>query len=81
MEATLIHEQDGERTFVVVLATGEEVMKSLSAFANQNRIFAAQLSAIGALSDVELKYFDWETKKYESNHLLGNEEVRKQSSQ
>jgi uncharacterized protein len=73
MEATLIHEQDGERTFVVVLATGEEVMKSLSAFANQNRIFAAQFSAIGALSDVELKYFDWETKKYESNHL--NEQV------
>jgi len=48
-------------------------MKSLSEFANQNRIYAAQFSAIGALSDVELKYFDWKTKTYESNPL--NEQV------
>jgi uncharacterized protein len=73
MEATLVHEQSDQRTFVVVLATGEEVIKSLNEFATQNRIYAAQFSAIGVLSDIELKYFDWETKKYESNPL--NEQV------
>jgi predicted DNA-binding protein with PD1-like motif len=64
MEAKLIHEQDGQRTFVIVLDTGEEVMNSLSAFAEKEHISAAQISAIGALSEVELNYFDWESKKY-----------------
>jgi uncharacterized protein len=54
----------GQRTFAIVLKTGEEVFSSLSAFAKREGISAAQLSAIGALSDVELKYFDWDKKEY-----------------
>jgi predicted DNA-binding protein with PD1-like motif len=51
--------------FVVVLRTGDEVLASLGEFADRAGISAAQISAIGALSDVELKYFDWDKKKYE----------------
>jgi len=47
------------------LKTGEEVFGSLSDFAKRERISAAQLTGIGALSDVELKYFDWDKKKCE----------------
>jgi len=66
MESKLLHEQGGQRTFAIVLKTGEEVFSSLSDFAKRERISAAQLTAIGALSDVDLKYFDWEKKKYQT---------------
>ena len=65
MEVKLLHEQDGQRTFVVVLKTGEEVIDSLGKFAKNERISAAQISAIGALSELELDYFDWEKKEYQ----------------
>jgi uncharacterized protein len=66
MESRLLHEHSGQRAFAVVLKTGEEVFGSLSEFAKRGGISAAQLTAIGALSDVELKYFDWEKKKYQT---------------
>lgn len=54
----------GQRTYAVVLETGEEVMDCLSRFVAAERIGAAQITAIGALSDVVLMYFDWEEKDY-----------------
>ena len=65
MQAELLHQDDGQRMFVVILRTGDEVLASLGEFADREGISAAQISAIGALSDVELKYFDWDKKKYE----------------
>ncbi len=73
MDSQLVHEQSGQRTFVVELKTGEEVMDCLSKFVDGERISAAQISAIGALSDVELKYFDWDKETYDS--LPVNEQV------
>jgi predicted DNA-binding protein with PD1-like motif len=64
MQHKLLNDGGGQRTFAVVLDSGEEVLKSLQSFVNGQRIAAAQFTAIGALSDVVLKYFDWETKKY-----------------
>ena len=66
MQARVLHELSGQRTFVVVLSTGEEAMGELIAFAKSQNIAAAQLTAIGALSDAELAYFDWEKKDYQS---------------
>ncbi len=73
MDSQLVYEQSGQRTFVVALTTGEEVMDCLSKFVSRERISAAQISAIGALSDVELKYFDWDKKTYDS--IPVNEQV------
>ena len=39
-------------------------MSGLNVFARGNEIGAAQLSAIGAFSDVVLGYFDWVKKEY-----------------
>jgi uncharacterized protein len=75
MEAKQVHDQSGQRTFVIVLKTGEEVMSSLTNFAKKEHISAAQISAIGALSEVELNYFDWQTKKYEKIPLHEQVEV------
>jgi uncharacterized protein len=66
MDCKLLHEHDGRRIFAVILKTGDEVLPSILQFAKKERIRAAQITAIGALSDVELKYFDWEKKVYRS---------------
>jgi len=59
-----LHESGGQRTYAVILETGDEVMECLQRFAKQEQISAAQLTAIGALSDVVLLYFDWQKKEY-----------------
>ena len=64
MQRKLLHQSGGQRTFALVLQTGEEVMACLQKFAAAEKIFAAQLTAIGAFSDVTLLYFDWEKKDY-----------------
>lgn len=64
MQSKLLHNADGQRTFAVILVTGDEVMACLKDFVTREKITAAQISAIGALSDVVLEYFDWEKKDY-----------------
>lgn len=64
MQQKRLHEKDGLRTYAVVLETGEEVMACLRQFVTRERMFAAQITAIGALSDVVLQYFDWDKKEY-----------------
>ncbi len=65
MQYKRLHESGGQRTYAVVLQTGDEVMECLQRFATEQQIFAAQLTAIGALRDLELAYFDWESKTYQ----------------
>jgi hypothetical protein len=65
MQYKQIHQSDGgQRTYAVVLASGEEVMERLNGFVAAERIGAAQLTAIGAFSDAVLMYFDWDKKSY-----------------
>jgi predicted DNA-binding protein with PD1-like motif len=64
MQHKLLHERDGQRTFVVVLESGDEVVESLQKFAACHEILAAQLTAVGAFDSVVLLYFDWDRKDY-----------------
>ncbi len=64
MQHKLLHEDRGQRTFAVILDSGEEILQVLQAFATTLNVTAAQFTAIGALSDAVLKYFDWRQKKY-----------------
>ena len=74
MRTKLIHQSsDGQRTYVVVLETGEEVAGQLKAFADREKLKAAQLTAIGAFSGAVLGYFDWERKEY--RRIPVNEQV------
>ncbi len=57
---------DVPKTFVVVLDRGEEILSSLKSFAKEKRLLGASFKAIGALSHVELGWFNWETKKYQT---------------
>lgn len=65
MQQKRIHESNGQRTYAVVLETGDEVMAFLKSFVAAESVRTAQFSAIGALGDVVLMYFDWEKKAYQ----------------
>ncbi len=65
MRSKLLNDAGGQRTFAVVLQTGEEAVGCLQTFVATQRISAAQLTGIGALSGAKLNYFDWETKAYQ----------------
>lgn len=73
MQSRVLHESDGQRTFAVILETGDEAMACLHAFAVQERIAAAQITAIGAFSSTVLAYFEWERKDY--RHIPVDEQV------
>jgi predicted DNA-binding protein with PD1-like motif len=75
MQSRLINQAGQQRTFVVVLSSGDEVMASLKRFTEQEKIKAAQFSAIGAFRSAVLGYFDWETKSYQRNPVDEQAEV------
>jgi len=64
VQERILARNGGQRTFALVLETGEEVMAALQDFAEREELSAASFSAIGAFSDAELAYFDWEKKDY-----------------
>ena len=64
MDSKLLNAHEGRRTFALIMAKGDEVLSNIDAFARKERVSAAQITAIGALSDVVLKYFDWDAKHY-----------------
>jgi predicted DNA-binding protein with PD1-like motif len=65
----------GERTFVVVFDKHEEVVEGLTDFAGRERLRASHLTAIGALRDVVLGYFDPGTREYRKIPLREQVEV------
>ncbi len=64
MKSRLLQERDGQRTYVLVFATGDEVVEELQRFATAQRLSASQITGIGAFQDAALGYFDWEKKEY-----------------
>jgi len=64
MKAELLNEHGGLRTFVLVLDSGEEAIRTITSFAEARELRATQFSAIGAFSRVVVAYFEWATKQY-----------------
>ncbi len=62
-----------QRTFAVALESGEEVLKNLQQFADEQRLAASQFTAIGAFSSVVLGFFDFARKDY--NRIPIDEQV------
>jgi predicted DNA-binding protein with PD1-like motif len=65
MKASLLHEADGRRTFMLVLSSGDEGSGCLSSFARDHQLHASHFTAIGAFSSAVVGYFDWEKKDYQ----------------
>ncbi len=75
MKSKLLHEDDGQRTFVLIFDAGDELMDHLERFAAQERLSGAQFTAIGAFREVTLGYFDWEKKAYVDRKFAEQVEV------
>jgi len=74
MQAKLIAETP-ERTFALILDTGDEIVSCLERFAVEAELSASRLTAIGALHDVTLGYFDWDRKSYRPHRYAEQLEV------
>jgi predicted DNA-binding protein with PD1-like motif len=75
LKSKLLAEADGRRTFVLVFDIGEEVTAELLGFASAQRLGGSQFTAIGALQDVVLGYWDWASKEYQRIRLREQVEV------
>jgi uncharacterized protein len=64
MRWQLLH-QNGQKTYVLVFAVGDEVMGTLTDFVREQGVGAASFTAIGAFSEATLGYFDWEAKEFQ----------------
>ena len=57
---------ENPNTFLVILDTGDEILASLKSIAQTDKLAGSSFKGIGALSDVELGWFNWETRKYQT---------------
>ncbi len=53
-----------EQRYVLVMETGDAVIAELQRFADERQLASSNFTAIGALSDVRLGFFDWGRKDY-----------------
>jgi predicted DNA-binding protein with PD1-like motif len=65
MKSKLLNE-GAERTFLLVFETGDSVVDELQNFADTKSLTGSHFTAIGALSEVTVGWFNWQTKKYET---------------
>lgn len=72
MKSKLLHEQGGQRTFVLVFETGDEALRGLTEFARRERLSGSHFTGIGALERTVVAYFDWERREY-SNIPIGEQ--------
>ena len=64
MKSKLVAQNGGERTFVLILDPGDEAFAAIGKFAEQERLSAASLTALGAFSKATVGWFDLAAKSY-----------------
>ena len=62
---TKLLNDNGERVFAIIFETGDDPVAGLTRFAEERKLGASAFTAIGALSEATLGYFDWDKKDYE----------------
>lgn len=74
MKTKLLQEQ-GQKTYVLVFDTGDEVIAGLLDFARTHDLGGSHFTAIGAFSSLVVGYFDWGKKDYQKIPLDEQVEV------
>jgi predicted DNA-binding protein with PD1-like motif len=64
MKSKLVSDDPGARVHIVILDSGEEAFAALSRFADQAKITAASVTAIGAFEKAVVGWFDFGSKSY-----------------
>jgi len=75
MKGKLVSADDGVKTHVVVLETGEEAFEALTRYVNDAGIAAASLTAIGAFKQATVAFYEYETKSYKDIPVAEASEV------
>jgi uncharacterized protein len=71
----LATQSDGTKTYVLVLYKGDQVQAAITAFANDQHVVDAHFSAIGAVRDPEVAWFDESRKEFKAMSLHEQMEV------
>lgn len=66
---------NGQKTFALILDTGDEVAACITNFAKEQKISAAQFTGIGAFSRATLGFFDTAEKAYKKIEVREQTEV------
>jgi predicted DNA-binding protein with PD1-like motif len=64
MKSKLVSDKPEAQVHVVILDSGEEALAALTKFANEAKISAASLTAIGAFEKATVGWFDFVSKSY-----------------
>jgi uncharacterized protein len=75
MKSTKIAGDAGSETRVVILDSGEEAFAALTKFANDAKVTAASLTAIGAFEKATIGWFDFNKKAYKKIEVEEQSEV------
>lgn len=75
MQSRKLYEKHGLRVYVAVLETGDAIADCLMRLAREERLAAAQVTAIGAFERATLAFFDWQSKSYEEIPVREQAEV------
>jgi predicted DNA-binding protein with PD1-like motif len=75
MQHKLVSSEANKRTFILVLAPGEEAFATITAFAERERISGASLTALGAFERAKIGWFDLESRQYHPIYVNEQAEV------
>jgi predicted DNA-binding protein with PD1-like motif len=75
MRATELFDDNGLRTYLLVMDKGDEAFSEITEFAKANDVNAASLTAIGACTSATLAYFDPEKGDYVSRKFIEQMEI------
>ena len=75
MKTKLVSDDPGGRIHVVILDSGEEAFTALTRFANETKIEAASVTAIGAFEKATVGWFDFTSKTYKKIEVAEQCEV------
>lgn len=66
---------DQQKTFAIIMDSGDEVTEQLMGFAKKEKVRASQFTAIGAFSESVVGFFDFSIKDYKKIQLKEQMEV------
>lgn len=75
MKTKLLFEEDGLRTYALVMDKGDDAFAQITSFVREEDVTGATLTAIGACRSATLGYFDPEIRDYRSSRFDEQMEV------
>ena len=66
---------DKQKTYAIILESGEEAKEQILSFAKKMNLSASQFTAIGAFSDTTVGFYDFSIKDYKKNRFNQQMEV------